>query len=334
MNHFKHQKGFTLVELMVSLLLGLVVVGGVISVLVANRNSYRTNEGMSQVQETARTAFELLARDVRQTGGTGCDNARRMGNVLTGYSSAWWTNWASVQGFDGTDGAVTTGTGLAQRVSGTDTLHMHSIEGGGFPINVHSAGAGTMTLNVTGTAPLASGDILLVCDFDHATIFKGDTFTAASNTITYSTGLPGNCSRGLGFPTDCASGAGNSYAFPRNAWVGRLRAVTWYIGNNNRPADGGRSLYRVRLDTNANLVTEEVVSGVSDLQVTYGRNGIDAIVAATSLTTPADWAAVNSVFITVTVNSIDSNVTTTPGTNSGRIQRSFTWLVALRNRVP
>jgi len=335
MKNMRTQKGFTLVELMVSLLLGLVVIGGVISVLVSNRNSYRTNEGLSQVQETARTTFEMLARDLRQTGGTGCDNARRMGNVLTGYGSAWWSTWASVQGFDGTDSAVTTGTAWTQRVSGTDTLHMSSIDGGGYPINVHSAAAATMTLNVTGTAALSNGDILLACDFDHAAIFKLGTFTAATNTITYTTGAPGNCSKGLGFPTDCGSGTGNAYSFPRNSWVGRLQAVTWYIGNNNRPADGGRSLYRVRLDPGGATPTtiEEVVSGVSDLQIQYGRNGVDAIVDASSLTTPADWAAVNSVFITVTVNSSDANVSTAPGTNNGRIQRTFTWLVALRNRV-
>lgn len=326
------QRGFTLVELMVSMLLGLVLVGGVISVLIANRNNYKTNEGLSQVQETARSAFELLARDIRQAGGTGCDNARRMANVLNA-STTWWQNWASVQGFDSTltDSAVAIGTATGTRVAGTDTLHMHSIEGGGFPVLTHNAGSGTIQLNTTG-ATIAAADILMACDFDHSTIFQAQSFTTGTQTITYATGgTPGNCSTGLGFPTSCVGG-GNVYTFPRNSWVGRLEAVTWYVGNNNRPADGGRSLYRVRLGTGGVPVTEEVVAGVSDLQVTYGRNGVNTIDNGTAFTA-ADWAQVNSVFITLTVTSMDQRLSSNQALNSGRITRPFTWIVTLRNRV-
>jgi type IV pilus assembly protein PilW len=75
-------RGFTLLELMISMVLGLVVIGGALGVVLSNRQSYRTNEGLSQVQERARTAFELLARDVRQAGVTGCNNNGRVANVL------------------------------------------------------------------------------------------------------------------------------------------------------------------------------------------------------------------------------------------------------------
>lgn len=328
----RHSQGFTLVELMVSMVLGLVVVGGVISVLVANRNSYRTNEGLSQVQESARTAFELLARDLRQTGSTGCDNARRMANVLNVPTPAWWRDWVSVQGFDGTDAAVTVGAGVGQRVAGTDTIHMHSIEGGGFPVDVHSIAANTMTLNVIAAPVINAGDIMMICDFDHATIFQAASFVPATFTISYGVGgTPGNCSTGLGFPTDCTTP--NVYPFPRNSWVGRLQAVVWYIGNNGRVDDGGTSLYRVRLDTGGVLVTEEVVAGVSDMQIEYGRNGSDAVTDATAVTAATAWPQVNSAFVTLTVNSSDQRVSTAAATQ-GRLTRTFTYLVALRNRVP
>ena len=328
----RHSQGFTLIELMVSMVLGLVVVGGVISVLIANRNSYRTNEGLSQVQESARTAFELLARDLRQTGSTGCDNARRMANVINNPATVWWRSWVSVQGFDGADTAVTTGTGVGQRVVNTDTLHLHSIEGGGYPVNVHNTGAATIQLNVATPPPLAIGDIMMICDFDHAAIFQATAWDNV-NLITHAVGgTPGNCSVGLGFPTDCATP--NIYPFQRNAWVGKLQAVTWYIGNNGRVNDGGRSLYRVRLDTGGALVTEEVVSGVSDMQIEYGRNGVDTVVDATAVTAATGWPQVNSVFVTITVNSTDQRVSTNAAVATGRITRPFTYLVALRNRIP
>jgi type IV pilus assembly protein PilW len=330
----RNSRGFTLVELMVSMVLGLVVVGGVISVLVANRSSYRTNEGLSQVQESARTAFELLARDLRQTGSTGCDNARRMANVVNA-TPAWWRNWVSVQGFDGVDAAVATGTAVGTRVAGTDTLHLHSIEGGGFPVNVHSTGAATMSLSVLVPPAIAAGDIMMVCDFDHAAIFQASAFDTATSTISYTTaGTPGNCSTGLGFPTDCSSAVGNVYPFPRNSWVGRLQAVTWYIGNNGRVDDGGSSLYRVRLDSGGALVTEEIVSGVSDMQIEYSRNASDLVTDATTVTADAAWPQVNAVFVTVTVNSTDQRISSNNAVASGRLTRTFTYLVALRNRVP
>lgn len=64
----QRQYGFTLVELMIAMVLGLVVVAGVISVFIANKQSYRTNEALSQVQDASRTAYEFMARDIRMAG--------------------------------------------------------------------------------------------------------------------------------------------------------------------------------------------------------------------------------------------------------------------------
>jgi type IV pilus assembly protein PilW len=73
------------------------------------------------------------------------------------------------------------------------------------------------------------------------------------------------------------------------------------------------------------------VSGVTNLQVRYGENGRESISTADAVT---NWADVNSIFITLTADSADTNVTTDRAENSGRIQRTFTYLITLRNRVP
>jgi hypothetical protein len=86
------------------------------------------------------------------------------------------------------------------------------------------------------------------------------------------------------------------------------------------------------------LVTEEVVVGVTDLQIRYGSNATgstsvarnDVVVASDAA---LDWTAVNSIFITLTADSADTNVTTDAAENTGRIQRDFTYLISLRNRV-
>jgi type IV pilus assembly protein PilW len=325
-------KGFTLIELMIAMVLGLIVVAGVVSVMIANKRTYRTNEGLAQVQESARTAFELMARDIRQAGGNGCDNNNRTANVLDTAGGFWWQDWFGIRGIDSTalDPAVAFGTTFATRLAGTDSIHVQGIEGAGLPVQLHNAAANTIRVNAASTT-FQINDIMLVCDMDHAAIFQATGYSAVSRTITHAnagTG-PGNCASGLGFPTLCG-GVGNIYTFPVNAQVSRLTAVDWYIGNNDRPDEGGRSLFRRRLDRGGVEVVEEVVAGVTELNIRYGTNGSNVIQDAGAV---ADWDDVNSVFITLTADSADSFLTTDAATNTGRIRRTFTYLITLRNHV-
>jgi len=207
---------------------------------------------------------------------------------------------------------------------------MHSIEGGGFPVETHSSGAGTILIRDAGPASFGANEQLLICDFDHATMFASTTYTGGTTTINYSS--TGNCSSGLGYPVVCG-GAGTVYTFPRNAWVGRLQAVDWYVGNNGRATGIPTSLFRRRLQPNGTIATEEMAAGITNMQITYGITGSDTIVDATSLTTATDWATVNSVFITLTVQSNDVNVSSDMTANSGRITRTFKYVIALRNRL-
>jgi type IV pilus assembly protein PilW len=331
----RHAKGFTLIELMISVVLGLVIVGGVISVMLANKRSYRTNEGLAQIQESARTAFELMSRDIRQSGGNGCDNNRRTANVLNA-GTLWWQTWFGVRGIEGadTDPAVADGTTEGLRIAGTDSIHVQSVDARPMPVQTHNPAGTTISLTAAPT-PFVVGDAVLVCDFDHAAIFEVTAYDSGTRTITHAASgtAPGNCSSGLGFPTICDGGTGNLYLFPQNSQLSRLSASAWYVGSNERPDEGGRSLYRVRLDSAGVSTTEEIVAGVTDMQVQYRLTDSDDIVDASTLSL-ADWDNVTSMFITLTIDSADTNVTTDTATNSGRIQRTFTYLVTLRNRVP
>jgi type IV pilus assembly protein PilW len=326
-------RGVTLIELMVSLVLGLIIVAGVISVMIANKRSYRANEGLAQVQESARTAFELIARDIRQAGGNGCNNNNRTANLLNA-GGFWWQDWFGVRGIDSADvdPAVAIGTAFGERVAGTDSVQVQGIESAGLPVDLHTAAATTIRINAASTT-YGVGDIMLVCDIDHATIFQATGYDGTTRTITHGAtgGTPGNCASGLGFPTICDAGVGNIYTFAMNSQISRLTAVDWYVGNNDRPDEGGRSLFRRRLAPGGVEVTEEIVAGVTDLDIRYGENGSDVIQDAG---VGVNWANVNSVFITLTADSADTNVTSDSTLNTGRIQRPFTYLITLRNRVP
>ena len=145
--------------------------------------------------------------------------------------------------------------------------------------------------------------------------------------MAYSTGT-GNCVAGLGFPSTCASSL--SYTFQRNAWVGRLGATDWYVGYNGR---GSTSLYRMRLKSGTGTpVAEEIVAGISNMQITYGVNGSDTIADASAVAA-GDWAKVNSVFVKLWIDSADTNVSSDSTANSGKLTRTYTYIITLRNRV-
>jgi type IV pilus assembly protein PilW len=327
-------RGFTLVELMISMVLGLVVIGGAMGVIFANRQSYRTSEGLSQVQESARTAFELLSRDVRQAGVTGCDSSGRIANVVQtdpGLPPAWWQSWFGLRGFDGDqiDPAVSFSSSSSyNRISGTDSLQLQGIDGTGLSIEKHEAASAVFFLYAPTTA-IAADDILMVCDFDHAAIFKVTEYNSANRVVKHTAAnneYPRNCSKGLGYPTDCST-VGNSYSYGQNSQIARFFAVDWYIGNNGRAAEGGRSLFRRRINGNA----EEVVAGVTDMQITYRMAGQANFVPASPSVV---WTNVNAVTITLTLQSPDQRVSSDASVNAGRLQRVFTNVITLRNRVP
>jgi type IV pilus assembly protein PilW len=64
--------GFSLIELMVAMVLGLIVLGAAIAVFQSNQRSYRSNEGLNRVQEGARVAYEMMSRDIRSAGTSAC----------------------------------------------------------------------------------------------------------------------------------------------------------------------------------------------------------------------------------------------------------------------
>lgn len=103
-------RGFTLVELLVAMTLGLVLIGGVISVVVTTRQTLRVNENLAHMQEGARFSFEIMAREIREAGMVPC-GTRLTANVLRTAGSpnvAWWasTDAGMLRGFDGDQDSI------------------------------------------------------------------------------------------------------------------------------------------------------------------------------------------------------------------------------------
>lgn len=321
------QDGFTLVELMIAMLLGLLIIGGVIAVFLSNKQSYATHTAMSQVQDSTRNTFELLSRDIRETGLTGCGNAGRIANVLNSGPNGTATKvWAAditnaIHGYDSST-ADPANTGL--RVSGTSSIQLVGGDGLGMTVNSHDTTNSKITINETSTS-LAAGDLIVICDPDHAAIAQVTSLTGSPAVLTLATGTsaPGNCSTGLGFPTQCSS-PGNVYTYIGNSQISKLYVVDWYIGTNPL---GGTSLYRIALNAGIpdTANPQEMVRNVSSMNIVYHRPNTTSFVSAATVT---DWSTVDAVIVTLKVDSANAGTTKmTP------ITRTIPITVTLRNRV-
>ena len=319
---------------MIALLLGLIVILGAVTVFLSNKQSYRTNLALGQVQENARVAFDLIARDVRQAGLTGCGNLGRVGNLLNngtaaGGTVAWYADFGNaIRGYDGgtTDPAVTSGSGSAQRVAAASSLTLIGAALSGTSIATYDASAYSFTLT-GGTSGIQAGDLVVICDPDHAVIAQITSIAGSALIANTGTTTPGNCSRGLGFPTTCTT-AGNPYAFVRNSQMAALSVSDWYIGNN---PIGGRSLYRRTLVNVAGEPTptsQEMVRNITDLQLTYHVVGGNGFVNAAAVTTAGAWATVDAVRMVLTLQSSERAT----GTDGQAISRQMSATVNLRNR--
>jgi type IV pilus assembly protein PilW len=67
-------RGFSLVELMVALAIGLLLLTGALGVYGSSRQTLRTNERLSQLQDSARFILDLMEPDVRSAGFWGLTN--------------------------------------------------------------------------------------------------------------------------------------------------------------------------------------------------------------------------------------------------------------------
>ena len=62
------QRGFTLVELMIALVLGLVISGAVIQTMISSRVTNSLNQAVAQVQESGRFVMTRMSRDLMEAG--------------------------------------------------------------------------------------------------------------------------------------------------------------------------------------------------------------------------------------------------------------------------
>lgn len=278
--------GFTIVEIMIAMLLSVILLSGVVQVYSGSKQTYRVTENVALMQANSRFAMSVLSREIRMAGFSPCLRTGEVAATVNSISGATLaTNFAAgaITGFEG--GASTfpadfpgVGTAAGDRIAGSDGLVV--LRGGDTNYTVTSHVPSSATLHVVNSTGLGNGDLLMVCDSKNTAIFQATNVPTPAgggdDTIEHTTGsmVPGNCSKGLLYPTDCSSPNGNLYSYGPDAQVVKLTAIVYYLGVSQ--SGNGQALYRRPLDTNtggalAVGVAQELVNGIENLQILYGE---------------------------------------------------------------
>ena len=326
MNLRTNQRGLSLIELMVALLLGLLVTGSAIAIFATNRKTYAATESLGRIQENSRLAYEMMARDLRSAGGTACAKNLPMANVASTAGAQWWQTWGGgLTGFHYGDAGVP-GT----MKSGTDGVIL--MESDDSPISVvsHTPGTKTFTLNVSPAAYKAM-DLVVACDYRQASLFQINGVVAGASPpykLTYAkSGL--NCTADLSMPANCAS-VRNGIQYGNQAMVARVRAVRWYVNANNQLIQ--EQLVSDGASSTPPLNPQQIADGVTNLQLTYLLNTGTDYVAASAV--GGNWSSVVAVRVALTLQGQDNGQgqALTSNTN-GTITRTLTHVVSLRNHL-
>ena len=117
----KAERGMTIVELMIAMVIGLIVLGAVSSVFISTRQTFRTTDSLSRIQESARYALEMMARDIRMAGYIGCGNLRAVDVDILATGAITDLSFDKAVEMEGGVSSTTTIGGVAL-VEGTDTI--------------------------------------------------------------------------------------------------------------------------------------------------------------------------------------------------------------------
>lgn len=337
----RRQAGFSIVELMVALLMGLVLVVGVTQVFLASQTSYRLQDDVSRMQESGRYGFFYLTRELRMAGYLGCSRNAPLINILnspaTGQGDFLFDfDRGGVEGFRGTGNgfapllpADLQGLGAA---TASDVLLVRRVDSGTArlapPYIQELSGGNAAGVFLQPDHGIETGDILLISDCTASTVFQTAGNPGSSNraVINQGAGSPGNSTKSLG----ATYGEGSE--------ISRVSSTVFYIA----PGSAGPSLFRA---VNGAANAEELVENVERMRVRYGvdttGNGVaNNYELADDVT---DWARVVSARVSLLVrgsrdgltennqNYVFDGVAITA--DDGRLRHVITSTVALRNRL-
>lgn len=318
MNSARKNSGFSLTELMIAMVLGIIVVLAVTGIFLATQQTNMLTNMFINVQNGARVSFQLMSRDLRSAGFSGCGNKTDVVNVTTagnGVPAAAWAVWNNgIVGFDNNPPNIAGMTPVAN----TDAVRLMFGAGQGVTITNHNTANSTFTVNANPLDnTINAGELMLVCDSNAraAMFIASNVIGPPANQIQHLQGATTNVSPNLGLPI------GTVETFGIGGMILPLESVAWFVSENN---SGGNSLYRSHV-MNGNEIADEVVAGINDFQLEYE--------VLQSVNPPGVWMTANNVVNWGMVIAVRASITLDTGEKMSEKLGSINHMVANRQRM-
>ncbi len=258
----------TLIELMIAMLIGLIILGGAISMFITNKRIYRDVTELGELQENGRFVLDLMVRDIRMAGYAGCSNsvASVTDHISTNSSDlASFTDANAIVGTEGSTDSVT--------IRYLDPIYDQSTV---TALTADMTSGSSDPVSVNQIDDLATGQQVAISDCNGADIFKLTGVDSTNKTLTHTVAL--------------------SRAYSTGADIDRFVTHKYYISNDS---DGVPSLYWT--NENGNTV---LVHGVDSMQLLYSTGTSSSYVDANSV---ADWTKVVNVKLALLLRSQKQN---------------------------
>lgn len=346
------QRGLTLIELMVTIVIALLLILVIGSVYLAGKKSFNYQNATGRMQERARFAMGQISQSMRSVGFQGCGSlTTSVGNMtwdatwstsLPAAEAHWWLlDAVPLRAYATVPSSAPSGDFGAAETSKGDLL-----------ITFHPESS--TERGITGTIapdddipvadnPFDDGDIMVAYDCAHIVVFQktgGSTTTIQHG----ASGTPGNCN--ASFTTSCGSG-GPLFGLTAGGFVSRLAAEAYYIAPAT--SGGGSSLWRRRIQ-GGTTVAEEIGPRIEGLRVRFGidNNGDKTAdqYLRPNLVAAADWGKVVSARVELLAVSDEANLASTAQTGiqldgdasartttDRRLYRVYSSTINLRNRT-
>ena len=295
--HITLSCGFSLIELMLAMVIGLIIIGGVMSLYISTRDTQRASEDQLQLISDARFVINTISDDLRQTGYWGQADVTTSIVCRNGDATCTGSDALPLATGDCANGWY---IDLANIMTVTDNLTNY---------------AATCTSNNY----KASTDVIGMHYADSTPVLS--TALAASVTYIRSNYDVGGLFIGTPYPTTGAYDGLRLWKDDTRTENRKLVSNLYYVSNDTVAGDGIPSLHRVELTPGPVMTDKMLISGVVDLQFQFGidtdtanpKDGsINAYVnAGTNManipvdknTGKTDWSTVHSVKIWVLMRS-------------------------------
>ncbi|WP_240162473.1 PilW family protein [Glaciimonas sp. PAMC28666] len=315
--------GFSLIELLIAMTLGLFLVGAIISVYLAETQIYKSTNSQATIQNAENAIAGLVTPVIRSAGFNGCSSlAQSLSNLTAGAPPPLGTltsNSNAVFGYQGGGATLTIAqdnaandvtasdwspaldaTLVGKVQAGSDVLVLLGAMPNTAPVGVTVIPLGGTTMTLQNTTGLAVGQLGIVSDCLKSSIFQ---ITAiAGNTITHAAG-------GGAVGTNSTSVLAVNYQL--GALFVPLQQTAFYVAQG---VGGDQSTLMRSTFSNGAWTNLSLVPGVEAMQVLYGigtNNVLTQYVPASAVT---DWTQVYSVRIGFLIQGQLGSATTSSAT--------------------